>query len=108
MALITYSVSPRVKPTRRGPKPSENLSTLTPTRRAMTKWPSSWTKIRTPRTNRNARSVVKKGTSDLQFYRLRQGYGESAGPTVDFAYRLERVGGHRGVRVHRLLDDARN
>ena len=41
-----------------GPKPSENVSTRTPMRRAMRKCPSSCTKISTPRTNRKASKVV--------------------------------------------------
>ena len=41
---MQYSVSPRVKLTSFGPKPSENVSTRTPMRRAIRKWPSSCTK----------------------------------------------------------------
>ena len=46
-----------------GPNPSENVSTRTPTRRAARKCPSSWTKMRTPRTKRKARRVVNYRTS---------------------------------------------
>ncbi len=31
-----------LKPTISGPKPTENVKTLMPTRRATQKWPSSW------------------------------------------------------------------
>ena len=55
---MQYSVSPRLTFRIFGPKPSENVSTRTPTRRAARKWPSSCTKISTPSTNRNARRVV--------------------------------------------------
>src|SRR5438309_7208664 len=50
-AASTYSVSPRRKPSRVGPKPIENFSTLTPFHLARRKWPSSWIKITKPRPN---------------------------------------------------------
>ena len=40
-----------------GPKPSENVSTRTPMRRAIRKCPSSCTKISTPRTNTKAKNA---------------------------------------------------
>ena len=46
---MRYSVSPRVKPKRRVPKPIENRTTFTPSAFATRKWPSSWTKISPPR-----------------------------------------------------------
>ena len=49
------------------PKPSENVRTRTPCRRAARKCPNSWTKIRTPSTKRKANSVIKTKTSDRQF-----------------------------------------
>ena len=47
------SVSPRCTFNSFGPKPSENVSTRTPFHRASRKWPSSWMKTSTPRTNKN-------------------------------------------------------
>jgi hypothetical protein len=47
-----YSVSPRRYDQIRGPKPSENRSTPTPTALATRKCPSSWMKISAPRATR--------------------------------------------------------
>src|SRR5262249_54104068 len=45
---MRYSVSPRVKLNRGGPKPIEKRRTFTPTALANRKCPSSWTKTRAP------------------------------------------------------------
>ena len=42
MAFTPYSVSPRRNDHSRGPKPTKNSVAFIPARRAMTKWPSSW------------------------------------------------------------------
>jgi hypothetical protein len=57
-AEMTYSVSPRRNPITFGPKPMENRGTSMSTHFAVMKWPSSWTKMRTPRTTIVARIVV--------------------------------------------------
>src|SRR6266498_3995785 len=59
-----YSVPPRVSLIRAGPKPRENLRTLTPRHFATRKWPSSWTKITRPsRTAPGIRSFGRTGNS---------------------------------------------
>src|SRR5262245_55648905 len=63
MMLMQYSVSPRRMLNSFGPKPSENVSTRTPCQRATMKWPSSWTKTSTPRTNKNGSSEYMNSSS---------------------------------------------
>ena len=66
---MQYSVSPRRTLMSFGPNPSENVRTRTPYQRATRKCPSSCTKIRTPRTNRNASGVWSRARiSDIQLY----------------------------------------
>src|SRR5215831_13656247 len=53
MAEMQYSVSLPRRRQSTGPKPMEKRSTPTPDRRAIAKWPSSWTRMRMPRTTTN-------------------------------------------------------
>src|ERR1700730_3854645 len=73
MAEIWYSVSPRLKPKRRLPKPMEKTSTRMPQSLATAKWPNSWTRTMMPRTMRSWMTVdMKLGkTSYLMGFWLR-------------------------------------
>src|ERR1700681_3800785 len=79
-----------------------------PTRFAARKWPSSCTKTSTPRTNANARIVVKPTSSDLQFYSASDLLRTSAGPSVHGPHRGEGRHLSRLMRVHGALDDLGN
>src|SRR5438128_963320 len=107
---MQYSVPPRLMEISFGPKPSENVSTLTPMRLAIRKWPSSCTKISTPRTKRNARVLVTRWLrgSRRRLYPTRRPAGEGASPSVDFADIVEAAYARDAfavVRVHRSPDD---
>src|SRR6185503_18541070 len=107
---MQYSVSPRLKLSSFGPKPSENVITRTPMRRAIRKWPSSCTKISTPRTNRKARALVTMSPGRLRnrLYPSPSPGGELARPPVDRAHVVQAGDRRRAVlleRVHRQADD---
>src|SRR5260221_3675857 len=91
-----------------GLNPSWNLSTRMPTRFAARKWPSSCTKTSTPRTIRNARTVVTRLASDFQLYPARGLQRILAGPLVHRANGGERRHLCRNVGVHGLFDDLCN
>src|SRR5215203_1973222 len=104
MMLRQYSVSPRVNDRTLGPNPSENVRTRTPIRRAIRKWPSSWTKISTPRTNKKLRMVVICNYLYVRVYFMGLLLGEPAGPAVDRPHVIQ--GGRLAstrllIRVHR-------
>src|ERR1051326_5611714 len=103
IALMQYSVPPRLTLTSFGPKPSENVSTRTPMRRAIRKCPSSCTKISTPRTNRKARVLVTSspGGSRRRLYPTRRARGVGSGPAVDLPHIVEAA----NVPVVGLLED---
>ena len=109
---MQYSVSPRLIFRSFGPKPSEKVRTRTPTRRAIRKWPSSWTKISTPRTNRKARSVVTIApVSKTLSARRSRGRGEVVRPAVNRPDVAEARDARRAVPlegVHGQPDDVRN
>src|SRR5262245_4031956 len=79
-----------------------------PTRLAARKWPSAWTKTRTPRTNAKDTSVVSNDPSDLQFYpacklqRMLPGLPID-GPNFGKGRHLDGA-----VRFHRALDHLRD
>src|SRR3954467_5257419 len=105
---MPYSVSPRRKLRMVGLKPSWNFRTLIPTRLAARKCPSSCTKISTPSTNAKDRSVVKPGTSDLQFYPAGDLQRIVPRPFVDGAHFCQRLHLERKMSVHRAFDDLCN
>src|SRR3954469_5664734 len=107
---MQYSVSPRFTLSSLGPNPSENVSTRTPMRLAIRKWPSSCTKMSTPRTNRNATMLVTEDTLETglgrRLYSSCRSRRELAGPAVDPAHLVQTRHGSRAdalIRVHRLL-----
>ncbi len=109
--LMQYSVSPRWTLRIFGPNPSENVITRTPFQRASRKWPSSWMKTSTPRTNRNDQLNVSscRDNRQLLILTLSGQLGRvHPGPRVDpphLGQRRRRLG---RMRVHRLLDDPWN
>src|SRR6185369_5437557 len=117
---MQYSVSPRLTLISFGPKPSENVSTRTPMRRAIRKWPSSCTKMRTPRTNKKASTVnispggPGTGKSRDRLYSSRRPGRERPGPAVDFPdiSKSRKTGDTRGavqfVGVHGVPDHIGN
>src|ERR1700729_1837164 len=66
MAETWYSVSPRLKPKRRLPKPMEKVSTRMPQSLATAKWPNSWTRTMMPRTMASSK-IVDMGESGTSF-----------------------------------------
>src|SRR4051794_35448639 len=114
---MQYSVSPRLTFSSLGPKPSENVSTRTPMRRAIRKCPSSCTKMSTPRTNKKASTVnISPGgrepeKSGDRLYSSRRPGRERPSPAVDRAH-IVQAGDVRGavalICVHRVPDDVGN